>query len=180
MNKSIIGILLSVCVLLSLYLVIPANASEALSAPVNTSNLGDYEYTYDRWANPVKSYLVPHDDGTFTRVEYTGDAVTVETYDSSLSFLSGTTIPMELPVFGGFHYGESCNFLVFGQENPNEDDTVEVIRVVSYTRDWERIGAASLCGANTYIPFDAGSLRFAEYNGYLYIRTAHEMYASDD
>jgi hypothetical protein len=165
--------------LLGLVAVPPVHAVDA-SAPAHSTNLGDHEYSYDRWANPVNSYLVPHEDGTLTRVEYTGKAVVAETYDSGLKFVNGLTIDMELPLFGGFYYGETCNFLVFGQENPTEDDTQEVVRVVSYTRDWKRIGAASLCGANTCIPFDAGSLRFAECNGYLYIRTAHEMYMSTD
>lgn len=35
-------------------------------------------------------------------------------------------------------------------------------------------------GANTVIPFDAGSLRMTEYMGKLYIRTCHEMYKSSD
>ena len=155
-------------------------AAGTTDAPAQTGNLGDYQYTYDRWANPINSYLVPNDDGTITRVEYTGEAVAVETYDSSLQFVGGMTIDVELPLFGGFYSGTDSNFLVFGQNNPDEDDSVEVVRVVRYTKDWQRVASASLLGANTYIPFDAGSLRFAEYGGYLYIRTAHEMYMSED
>lgn len=52
--------------------------------------------------------------------------------------------------------------------------------MVKYDKNWKRLGAASLKGANTVIPFDAGSLRCDEYGGYLYIRTCHEMYTSDD
>ncbi len=151
-----------------------------VKSPAKTSNLGGYRYIYDRWATPINSYLVVNDDNTLTRVEYTGEDVAVETYDSNLKFVDGFTINMELPIFGGFHSGENYNFLVFGQENPNEDDTLPVIRVVSYTKEWQRVGAADLCGANTTIPFRAGCLRFAEYNGYLYIRTSHEMYKSSD
>ena len=178
-KKTVFGWLLCVCLLLGTLIAVPALAAEA-TEPALSGNMGDYEYVYDRWANPIKSYLVANADGTVTRVEYTGETVAAETYDADMNFVSGLTIEPELPIFGGFYYGETCNFLVFGQNNPNEDDSVEVIRVVSYTRDWQRIGAASLYGANTYIPFDAGSLRFAEYGGYLYIRTAHEMYMSED
>jgi len=109
-------------------------------------------------------------------VEYTGKDVAVETYDSNLKFIDGFTIDKELPLFGGFHSGENYNFLVFGQKNSEEDDTLPVIRVVSYTKEWQRVGAADLCGANTITPFSNGCLRFAEYNGYLYIRTSHIMY----
>lgn len=178
MISLLMAIVLLCCMLVSL--VPDAYAAENLSAPVKTSNVGDYEYQYGRWANPIKSYLVPNSDATFSRVEYTGDAVTVETYDSGLKFVSGFTVDMELPLFGGFYSGTNRNFLVFGQKNSAETDETEVLRVVSYTKDWKRIASASLYGANTYIPFDGGTLRFAEYNGYLYIRTAHEMYMSSD
>lgn len=177
--RSVLSMLLCACVLLSA-VPMPQVCAAQITEPVESGNYSDHEYIYDRWASPIKSYLVPHDNGTLTRVENVADLVTVETYDRELNFVSGQTIEMELPVFGGFYYGETCNFLVFGQNNPNESDNVEVIRVVSYTRDWQRIASASLYGANTCIPFDAGSLRFAEYNGYLYIRTAHEMYTSSD
>ena len=80
--------------------------------------------------------------------------------------------------FGGFYAGQTANYLIFGQDNPVESDQVEVIRVVQYSKDWVRQGQASLYGANTTVPFRAGSLRCDEYNGYLYIRTSHEMYTS--
>ena len=60
----------------------------------------------------------------------------------------------------------------------HSQETLLVIRVVKYSKDWKRLGQTSLRGANTTIPFDAGSLRCAEYGDYLYIRTCHEMYAS--
>ena len=174
------GILLLLCVAMVMPCALPVGAVQPVQEPAHTSNLGDYEYTYDRWANPIYSYLVPHEDGTLTRVEYTGEVITVEEYDSRQDFVSGISILPELPLFGGFYSGETHNFLVFGQINDQEDDTVEVYRVVSYTKDWQRVGSASLYGANTTTPFRGGTVRFAEYNGYLYIRTAHEMYTSTD
>lgn len=61
-----------------------------------------------------------------------------------------------------------------------ESNSTEVIRVVKYDKNWNRLGQASLNGANTVIPFDGGSLRCDEYSGYLYIRTCHKMYKSND
>ena len=52
-----------------------------------------------------------------------------------------------------FYSGTDYHFLVFGQNNLEEDDQKEVIRVVKYTKDWERVGAASLYAANTTKPF---------------------------
>lgn len=62
----------------------------------------------------------------------------------------------------------------------SESESQEVIRVVKYSKDWERLNFASLRGVNTYIPFDAGSLRCTEYNGMLYIHTCHEMFDIGD
>lgn len=141
-----------------------------------SSNVGDQNYFTSRWSSPMYSYLTDIGDG-YMRVEYTGDDVAVEYYDSDFSLESKKSVPMELTLFGGFFEGEDAYYIVFGQSNPDEDNSVEVIRTVKYDKSWNRVGAASLYGANTYIPFDAGSCRMTEYGGYLYVRTCHEMYA---
>ena len=87
---------------------------------------------------------------------------------------------MELPLFRGFFSGEKYNYMVFGQENKEEDDNKDVIRIVKYTKAWDKIGSDNLKGANTIIPFEAGSLRMCEDNNVLFIRTCHEMYTSSD
>ncbi len=186
-SQKLIIMVLAMAMLLTIlpnftFAVYAENGNETVTpvkSPAKTSNLQYYEYN-SYGTSPIKSYLVVNDDDTLTRVEYTGKDVAVETYDSNLKFVDGFTIDRELPIFGGFHSGENYNFLVFGQRNPDEDDTLPVIRVVSYTKEWKRVGAADLCGANTITPFSSGCLRFAEYNGYLYIRTSHTMYRSSD
>ncbi len=152
--------------------------SLAAQTPAVSSNIHKNNYT--TWSAPVTSYLYENEAGGLTRVEYTGGQVVIEDYGADFSFLSSRTISLELPLWGGFYAGESYNFLIFGQKNPSESSATEVIRVVKYDKDWNRLGAASLKGANTTVPFDAGSLRCDEYGGYLYIRTSHEMYTSDD
>ena len=156
----------------------------AYDTPAITNNFGTHNYVAtgfdNNWTDPSNSALYyDASSDTYTRVEFTGDGVCVENYDSDFQFVSGMTVEAELPIYGGFHCGEDYNFLIFGQENPNESDSVEVIRVVKYSKAWKRLGAASLKGANTTVPFDAGGFSTAEYNGYLYIRTSHEMYATD-
>ena len=137
--------------------------------------------TYTVWSKPVKSYLIENADKTLTRIEYTDKKVLVEQYASDGSTLqSSRTIDVELELFGGFYSGSDANYLVFGNKNLSESDTSEVLRVVKYSKDWNRISSCSVKGANTYIPFDAGSLRMTETNGRLYIHTCHEMYATDD
>ena len=158
-------------------LVFAADAPTALQS--NNKNRQEYSL-YSYASSPVTSYLVPNPDGTLTRVEAYSEGVRVETYDASDKLIAAQTLPMELPLFGGFYAGAEKNFLVFGQENPSESDETEVLRVVRYSKDWQREAAVGSFGANTYIPFDAGSLRMAECRNLLYIHTAHEMYLTED
>lgn len=173
-KKQVGGLLLAACMVIAMFPTIsladtPAGGAETLNAG---------EQDYDRWSQVVNSYLVDNEDGSMTRVEYIGDYITVEDYTAQGDLTKQRTIPIELSAFGGFYSGTEYNFFVFGQDNPDEDDNTEVIRVVRYTKDWERIDAVGLYGANTYIPFDAGSLRMIQCDDMLYIRTCHEMYTS--
>ena len=133
-----------------------------------------------RWATPIESYLFANSVGGLTRVEFIGDKIVAEDYSTSFALIASRDLPAELPIWGGFFSGANYNFLVFGQNNEEENDAKEVIRIVKYSKDWQRLGSDSLYGANTIHPFDAGSLRFAEYGDYLYIRTCHEMYTTSD
>ena len=152
----------------------------AASAPVTSNNLNDHFYiNAGRFYHPIYSNLA-WENGNYVRAEAIGSDLVVEYYDQNFQFLSGKTIPLELPVFGGVRMDTDYNFVVVGQDNPNEDDSVEVFRIIRYTKDWQKVDHASLFGANTYIPFDAGSLRFDRSGDILYIRTAHEMYDSGD
>lgn len=142
-----------------------------------SNNMGDQSYSY--YGSPVYSYLEKVSSG-YMRVEYDGSKIAVEYYNSSFTLTSKKYVTRELTYFGGFYAGSDAYYLVFGQSNSNESSSVEVVRVVKYSTAWERLGAASLYGANTTVPFSAGSLRMTEYGGYLYIRTSHQMYTTSD
>lgn len=156
---------------------------QALAAePEESSNLLGHDYVNGgRWTMPSFSALI-YDEaaGVYTRVEYLETYVLAERYDSQLQLLDAKHLEMELPLYGGFYSGKDANFLVFGQTNVEENDEKEVIRVVKFDKNWNRLSHASLCGANTTVPFDAGRVDCAEYNGYLYLRTSHEMYTTED
>lgn len=170
---------LALCAVMALALVPAAQAASV--TPTASTNAGAQEYVNGRrWASTVKSYLYPNSIGGLTRVEYTGGKILVEDYDSQFRAQASRSIPLELSIWGGFFAGENYNFLVFGQNNEEENDSKEVVRIVKYSKDWQRLGSVSLYGANTIHPFAAGSVRFAEHNGYLYVHTCHEMYASSD
>lgn len=149
----------------------------------NNKNAQNYRWSNNynwNWADTVKSYLYENQAGGVTRVEYINGKIVAEDYNNSFKLCASRIIPMELPIWGGFYAGENYNFIIFGQENPSEDDNKEVVRVVKYSKDWKRLGEVGLCGANTIKPFSYGSLRCTEYGDYLYIRTCHEMYQSSD
>ena len=149
-------------------------AVSAAEAPAVSKNISKQDYSTT--ASPVTSYLYANSAGGVTRVEYISGKIVVEDYDSSFHLTSSRSIPMELSKWGGFFAGKDYNFFIFGQNNPQESDSVEVIRVVKYSKDWQRLGQASMKGANTQNPFEAGSLRCDEYNGYLFVQTCHTMY----
>ena len=145
--------------------------------PAASRNSGRQDYV--RNAVPVTSYMVNEGTGLL-RVDYYGDGLFRENYDSNGKLLSSHSIPVELPVFGGFFEGTDSYYLVFGQENMKEDDNTEVYRIVRYTKNWVRKGAASIRGANTTIPFRSSGVSLTEAGGMLYMRTAHQTYTSTD
>jgi len=165
------------CVLALMLTLSPA--AFAAGTPAASSNINQQDQT-DYRGSTVKSYLYENGQGGLTRVEYTGNQVVVEDYDSSFALQNSRTLSMELPIWGGFFAGSDANYLIFGQSNDGESSSAEVMRVVQYSKDWQRQGQASVLGANTRVPFKSGSLRCAEYGGFLYIRTCHGMFQTSD
>lgn len=135
---------------------------------------------YSRWSNPVKSYLVYTKDKYYMRVESVGGELLVAYYDSAFKKVSTKTISMELKKFGGFYASDEYYYVVYGQDNAEEKNSNVVMKVVKYDTSWKKVMEENITGSNTHSPFDAGSLRMTEYDGYLYIRTCHTMYKSDD
>ncbi len=152
-------------------------AMQTVAGGALTNTVSDNNYT--TWSSPMYSAMYQSSSGSLVRVEYTNGEVLVEEWSTDAALLSSRTLSCELPIYGGFYSGSDYNFLVFGQNNPDESDSCEVMRIVKYSKSWERLGACSVYGANTYIPFDAGSLRMTEAGSNLYIYTCHEMYDSD-
>ncbi len=180
--KILLLVILVIALLVSLITPLAASAAEAETTAcvsLEGSNVGAQHYS--RWSAPVYSSLIKTDEG-YMRVQARSqieDAAAVY-YDENFNRIRIRSVAQELPLFGGFFASGSHYFLVTGQSNPEEDDAVEVYRITKYDQDWNRLGACGLYGANTYIPFDAGSCRMAMDGQYLVIRTCHEMYASSD
>lgn len=151
----------------------------------NGNNIGAQDYTGKQsnyYPGPMKSYLVAQKDGTFMRVQYESqiEGLLVEYYDKDYNITDTKMIQQELPIFGGFYATDSNYYVVTGQKNTEENNNVEVYRITKYDKQWNRINTASLKGANTTTPFDAGSCRMDMSGKYLLIRTCHEMYKYTD
>ncbi len=144
------------------------------------SNASANDYVKFR-ASPVNSLLTQNSDGSFSRVEYVAEtgSIVAETIGIDGKVKSSAKITMELPIWGGVYSGSSNNFIVFGNKNTAESDKTEVLRIVKYSKDWKKISACSVYGANTVEPFYGGSLRMTESGGLLYIHTCHTMYFTD-
>lgn len=170
------------CTLALTLALVPA-ASAAGAAPMPSKNIGMQAYS-GNWSEPVTSYLYQNSQGGLTRVEckmkadYSGYDLVVEEYNSAFQMLNKRSLPMELPWWGGFFSGSQYNFVIYRQNNPNESDSVEVLRVVKYSKDWQRLDSLGVYGENTKVPIEAGTLRCAESNGILHIHTCHKMYKS--
>ena len=154
-------------------------AARAAGGAVSSNLDGHWYVNAERWATPIYSQLA-YENGEYVRVECLGDALVVEYYTQDFKFRSGKPIALELPLYGGVYLSTDYNFLVVGQTNFEGDDGKEVFRIIRYTKDWKKVDHASIYGANTTGPFDAGSCRFDRSGNVLYIRTAHEMYTSED
>lgn len=149
-----------------------------VSGGVKADNTSDNNYT--REARPVLSYLNEEEDGGFCNVQVQSGKLYIEKYSSAFKRTATKAINLELPIFGGYFRGEEYNFVVCGKRNPSQDNGAEVVRVIKYDRQWNRLGATSISNINTVEPFDFGSLRMAETGDTLFIHTCHLMYASSD
>ena len=185
MKKRLLSLLLAVLMCCSLVLPAEAALTPAPSGNVQYQSYHDGSGIFSRWAMPVWSYLHACADG-MERVEYipgsSGARLVVEQYAMDGKITGQKALSIELPIFGGFFAGSDANYVVFGKEQTTKtgSDSEEVIRVVRYSKAWQRLDSVSLYGENTTIPFDAGSLRMTEDGAYLYVHTCHEMYAIDE
>ena len=181
--KSMKKILSRIAAVLSVVTVIVSSSVVMADAEIVTSSdfiSTSYSHDYSRWASVIRSYLVGCDDGRLMRVYSGSKGYYVEYYDSDFNLLESKTIDKELSLFGGFYAGKDAYYIVSGQNNPDESANVECFRITKYDKNWNRITSTGLYDCNTYSPFDVGSLRMTEASGYLFIRTAHEMYKTKD
>lgn len=175
--------LITAAVMIAATIVIPQNGAAYAATQtepcdyIEGENINCQDYT--RYASTVASYLTVKDGG-YMRVQAANGTAYIEYYDKDFSRTGKKEVKFDLPYFGAFHETASNYFLITGQNNPEELDTTEVIRITKYDKNWNKIASAGLYGENTCIPFDAGSCRADTSGKFMVIRTCHEMYALSD
>ena len=161
---------------------------------------------FSRWRSTITSYLINNNDKTIGVVEaksvvqsneiitqsatenaienVTGNngIVTIETYNEDYSLIGKKSIEYELPIFGGFFSGDKYNYIAFGQDNSEENDEEEVIRIVKYDKNFNRIDSVSIKGRESYtiMPFQSGSGKMAECGDKLVFHTSRKRYTTED
>ena len=175
--KRMVSLALALCLLIT---GIPLSVSAANYYGTDLTGNNENDQDYYSKAVVVNSYLSVRSTGNLMTVTYSGSHIEVAYYTPKYKLLKTVTLEPELPIFGGFHETDDGFFILSGQENDAEDDTVEVYRVTKYDKSWVRQGSASLYGVNTTIPFRAGSARFDHNGNTLFVRTCHQMYTHYD
>lgn len=144
----------------------------------NNSNVYNSEFLTRRCASRMACNIYKRYDGDIEVVEYKDKKIHIDKYkNDKFKLISSQVIECDLPCFGGFYNGSEYNFLIVGQLNEGMDDKLTTVRVIKYSKDWERLGHVDYANNNTVAPFDFGTVSFAEHDGYLYVHTCHKMYS---
>jgi hypothetical protein len=80
------------------------------------------------------------------------DYYLVEYYDTSYNLKKTVKVAKELSLFGAFYDDGTNYYILSGQENPEEQKTVEVYRLTKYSHKWKRISSVGVYGAETPPP----------------------------
>ena len=182
MKKRMLSIVLSGAMAVSTAVSAGSFSAFAVAQCVAYSGSNVNAQDYVQWSNTVKSYLTVCDNGNYMRVQSGAieGKLLVEYYSSDFEPLSTKLIDNELPIFGAFYDSGNNYYVLSGQENPKQNDSLEVFRITKYDKNWNKIKSCGLYGANTTVPFDAGSARLTHSGDHLLVRTCHEMYKSSD
>ena len=182
MKKRMLSIVLSGAMSVSTAVSAGSFSAFAVAQCVAYSGSNVNAQDYVQWSDTVKSYLTVCDNGNYMRVQSGAieGKLLVEYYSSDFEPLSTKLIDNELPVFGAFYDSGNNYYVLSGQENPKQNDSLEVFRITKYDKNWNKIKSCGLYGANTTVPFDAGSARMTHSGDHLLVRTCHEMYKSSD
>ncbi|GAA0133208.1 hypothetical protein YSY43_00480 [Paenibacillus sp. YSY-4.3] len=158
----------------------PENAYQAAGTRVGEDNI--VQPYFSRWSEPIRSHLINNSDGTFSSVTVDEGQVRIESYNKDYEAISSKELPLELPYYGAFYSGEKYNYIAYGQDNEEENDSKEVIRVVRYDKSFNRIDSVSVKGGESYTiqPFRSAAPRMAENGDELVLHMSRLRYTASD
>lgn len=149
-----------------------------------SQTMSSNDYSKEAWgegwhAHPSNNFLEENEDGTFLRISFFDDeGVFLETYDADFNFVSSRQLTKGIWTARGYFKGKDARYIVYKQNNYEQSDEKEVVRVVKYDDNWNILGRCSISAINTYEAFSSGSVIMLESDGILYIHAAHTMYSS--
>ncbi|MCR5637736.1 MAG: leucine-rich repeat domain-containing protein [Lachnospiraceae bacterium] len=152
-------------------------AIDAYAKTYTGSNEDSQDY-YWNWSEVINSYLLITENG-LVRVQAgaINGKLLVENYNDNYKVESTTSVSLELPLFGSVATDGENYYVLTGKKNTECSDSAEVYRITKYNSEWKKLGSDSLYGANTTVPFEAGSARMVVDGDDLYVRTCHKMYS---
>jgi len=137
------------------------------------------------WSGLIRNSYLESTDNGYMRLFVQGKTVHVEYYDNAFNLTSKKTVKLELPVWGGFHKGgDGSYYLVEGQNNEDDVDGTEVVRIIKYDANWNRVGAGKVLAEEGWdyeirYPFDYACVNMTEVDGKLYVVTGREGYVDE-
>lgn len=160
-------------------------------ASVGESTDGAYGDQDLETASPDRLYPFTDASGNLGVASYTphDHTLTVQSYDpTTLAPVPGTSHTVDLsawPVWGGFYAAPDGHFyLTVGQDNPDENDALNVVAVMRYDPGWTLLGTAYVKGDATqagvegvYQPFEAGRAAMVLDGSTLVVHMARTIYA---
>ncbi len=155
------------------------NQGEALATPGVSSSLEGVQ-NYGVQSSSKTGSLVETSSG-YSRIEAITEEnprVVIEEYNRNFQITDVHSIPTNWGSYVAFHEGANHYYLMYSQTNPQENDWVEVVRVVKYDKYWNEISKVSLNYLNTKSGVTYAHM--AEVDGVLLVHTRHGMYASSD
>jgi len=145
----------------------------------NTLERSSDDYNYTNWFSPSKRFL--YKSGGQLQVLETSSQLIIHTYSSDYKELGQKKVPMELPLFGGFHQSQDgYYYVIYGQNNREDSDLKVVYRVVKYDASWKKIAQADISDVDVSEPFHASNVTMDSYNDKLSIHSGRLMYLSND
>jgi hypothetical protein len=107
------------------------------------------------WATPDQTYYYTDSAGNLDIVteDSSADTLSIKGFNLTTRQQVGSTTTISLggwPDWGGFYHGpDGCFYVLVGQENPDQDDNLDVVAVRRYDAGWNLLGTAYVQGDAT-------------------------------